>query len=59
MPTEAHTALYSLMILLVANNSYTPPEWCQSTFYLIHKKGNSTILDNYKHIALMNNLHKL
>jgi hypothetical protein len=36
-----------------------PPEWCHSTTCLLHKKVDPTILDNYRPIALMNNLLKL
>jgi hypothetical protein len=58
LPPETRSALFSLLSLL-ARNSYTPPEGCHSTTCQLHKKGYPTLLDNYRPIALMNNLLKL
>jgi hypothetical protein len=58
LPPETRSALFSLLCLL-AHKSYTPPEWCHSTTCLLHKKGDPTLLDNYRPIALMKNLLKL
>jgi hypothetical protein len=58
LPLETRSALFSLLSLL-AHKAYTPPEWCHSTTCFLHKKGDPTLLDNYRRIALMNNLHKL
>jgi hypothetical protein len=51
-------ALYSLLSILV-HKAYTPPHRCHSTTCLLHKKGDTTELDNYHPIALMNNLLKI
>jgi hypothetical protein len=58
LPPETRFALFPLFSLL-AHKSYTPPEWCHSTTCLVHKKGDPTLLDKYRPIALMNNLLKL
>jgi hypothetical protein len=58
LPPATRSALFSLPSLLV-HTSYTPPEWCHSTTCLLHKKSDPTFLDNYRPIALMNNLLKL
>jgi hypothetical protein len=58
LPPVTRSALFSLLSLL-AHKSYTPPEWCHSTTCLLHKKGDPTLLDNYRPIALMNILLKL
>jgi hypothetical protein len=52
------SALYYLLFLL-AHKAYTPPEWCRNTTCLLRKQGDPTHLDNYRPIALMNNLLKL
>jgi hypothetical protein len=52
------SALFSLLPLL-AYKSYTPREWCHSTTFLLHKKGDPILFDNYRPIAFMNNLLKL
>jgi hypothetical protein len=52
---QKHTLLFALL----AQNTYTPLEWHQSTTCLLHKKRNPTIIGNYQPIALMNNLLKL
>jgi hypothetical protein len=58
LPPATRSALFSLLSLL-AHKSYTPPEWCHSTTCMLQKKGDPTLLDNYRPIALMNNLHNL
>jgi hypothetical protein len=58
LPLETRSALFSLLSLL-DHKAFTPPEWCHSTTCLLHKRGNPTLLDNYRPIALMNNLLKL
>jgi hypothetical protein len=58
LPPATCSALFSLLFLL-AHTSYTTPEWCHSTTCLLHKKGDPTLLDNYRPIALMNHLLKL
>jgi hypothetical protein len=55
LPPATRSALFSLLSIL-AHKSYTPLEWCHSTTCLFHKKGDPTLLDNYRPIALMNNL---
>jgi hypothetical protein len=57
LPTT-RSALFFLLSLL-AHKTYTPPEWCHNTTCLLHKKCDPTLLDNYRPIALMNNLLKL
>jgi hypothetical protein len=58
LPLATRSALFSLLYLL-AHKADTPPEWCHITTCLLHKKGDLTLLDNYRPIALMNNLLKL
>jgi hypothetical protein len=58
LPPATRSALFSLLTLL-AHKAFTPLEWCHSTTCLRHKKGDPTFLDNYRPIALMNNLLKL
>jgi hypothetical protein len=58
LPLATRSALFSLLSLL-AHKAYTPPDWCHSTTCLLHKKGDPTLLDNYRPIALMNNLLNL
>jgi hypothetical protein len=58
LPPATRSALFSLLSLL-AQNSYTPHEWCHSTTCLLHKIGDPSLLDNYRPIALMNNLLKI
>jgi hypothetical protein len=58
VPLEAHTTNYHLVTLL-ATNSFTPPDWCQYTTCLLHKKGNPALIYKYRPIAFMNNLLKL
>jgi hypothetical protein len=58
LPPATRSALFPLLSLL-AHTSYTPPEWFHNTTCLLHKKGDPTLLDNYRPIALMNNLLKL
>jgi hypothetical protein len=58
LPLATRSVLFSLLSLL-AHKAYTPPDWCHSTTCLLHKKGDPTLLDNYRPIALMNNLLKL
>jgi hypothetical protein len=58
LPPATRSALFSLLSLL-AHTSYTLPEWCHSIACLQHKKGDHTLLDNYRPIALMNSLLKL
>jgi hypothetical protein len=57
LPPATRSALFSLLSLL-AHTSYTPPEWCHNTTCLLHKKGDPTLLENYRPIALMSNLLK-
>jgi hypothetical protein len=58
LPPATSSALFSLLLLLT-HKSYTSPEWCHSTTCLLHTKGDPTLLDNYRPIALTNNLLKL
>jgi hypothetical protein len=58
LPSATRSALFSLLSLL-AHTSYTPPKWCHNTACLLYKKGDHTLLDNYRPIALMNNLLRL
>jgi hypothetical protein len=58
LPLASRSALFSLLSLL-AHKAYTRPEWCHITTCLLHKKGDPTLLDSYRPIALMNNLLKL
>jgi hypothetical protein len=58
LPPATRSAVFSLLSLL-AHKFYTPPKWCHSTTCLLYKKGDPTLLDNYRPIALMNNLLKL
>jgi hypothetical protein len=58
LPPATRSVLFSLLSLL-AHKSYTPLEWCHSTTCLLHKKGDLTLLDNYRPIALINNLLRL
>jgi hypothetical protein len=58
LPNETRYALFSLLSLL-AHKTYSPPEWCHITTCLLHKKGDPTLLDIYRPIALMNNLLEL
>jgi hypothetical protein len=40
---------------LLIQNSFTPPEWCQSTTCLYSiKQETPPLIDNYRHIALVN-----
>jgi hypothetical protein len=58
LPPATRSAFFSLLSLL-AHKSYTPLEWCHITTCLLHKKCDPTLIDSYRHIALMNNLLKL
>jgi hypothetical protein len=58
LPMSTRSALFSLFSPL-AHKAYTPSDWCHITTYLLHKKGYPTLLNNYRPIALMNNLLKL
>jgi hypothetical protein len=58
LPPAAHSTLYSLFSLL-ADNSYKPHAWCHISTCLLQQKGYPSLLDNYRPIALMNNLLKL
>jgi hypothetical protein len=58
LPPATRSALLSFLSLL-AHKSYTPREWCHSTTCLLHKKDYPILLDNYRPIALMDNLLKL
>jgi hypothetical protein len=57
LPLAIRSALFSLLSLL-AHKAYTPLERCHNTTYLLHKKGDPTLLDKYRPIALMNNFLK-
>jgi hypothetical protein len=59
LPLATCSALFSLLLSLLAHKVYTPSEWCHSTTCLLHKKGDPTLLDNYRPVALMNNLLKI
>jgi hypothetical protein len=56
LPPATRSALFSLLSFL-AHKAYTPPKWCHSTTFL--KKGDPTLLDNYRPVAHMTNLLKL
>jgi hypothetical protein len=59
-PHTKYVPIYDISLFsLLAHKAYTPPEWCHSTTCLLHKKGDHTLLDNYRPIARMNNLLKL
>jgi hypothetical protein len=58
LPPATRSALFSLLSLLALTPD-TPPEWCHSTTSLLHKKDDPTLLENYRPIALMNNLLQL
>jgi DNA-binding FrmR family transcriptional regulator len=58
LPNATRSALFSLFSLL-AHKAYAPPDWCHNTTCLLHKEGDPTFLDNYRPIALMNNMFKL
>jgi hypothetical protein len=52
---------FSTLLRLYLHATPTPPtDWCHSiTCLFLHIKGNPTIIDNYRPIALMKNLLKL
>ena len=51
LPAPFHDALI-LLFQGMALEGYTPPEWTTSRTCLIYKKGDPTLLDNYRPIAL-------
>ena len=58
MPDPFHAAL-TLLFQYMALEGYTPPEWTTSRTCLIYKKGDPTLLDNYRPIALAVTIYKL
>ena len=58
MPPEFHDALF-LIFTLLARTRTTPKSWLQSKTVLIYKKGDPSVMDNYRPIALANHLYKV
>ena len=58
MPPEFHEALYNIFLLLTRTKK-TPVSWLQSRTALLYKKGDPSLLDNYRPIALTNHLYKI
>jgi hypothetical protein len=58
MPPAFHEALH-LLFQALAETGITPPAWLQSHTILLYKKGDSTLLDNYRPITLANAIYKL
>ena len=58
MPPAFHDSLF-LIFALLARTKNTPEEWLQSNTVLIYKKGDPSVVDNYRPIALTNHLYKI
>ena len=58
MPAPFHEAL-TLLFHGMALEGYTPSDWITNRTCLIFKKGDPTLLDNYRPIALAPTIHKL
>ncbi len=58
MPPAFHEALHFLFQAL-AETGITPPTWLRSHTILLYKKGDPTLLDNYRPIKLANAIYKL
>ena len=58
MPPVFHEDIH-LLFQAVAITGISPPAWLQSNTILLYKKGDPTILDNYRPITLANALYKL
>jgi hypothetical protein len=57
-PPDFHEALH-LLFQALAETGITPPTWLQSHTILLYKKGDPTLLDNYRPITLVNAIYKL
>ena len=55
LPHEFHEAIYKVFNLMT-RSKVTPTQWLQSQTVLIYKKGDPTLMDNYRPIALANHL---
>ena len=58
MPHAFHEVLH-LIFQALAETGITPPTWLQSHTILLYKKGDPTLLDNYRPITLANAIYKL
>jgi hypothetical protein len=58
MPQAFHDVLL-LLFQALAETGITPPTWLQSHTILLYKKGDPTLLDNYRPITLANAIYKL
>ena len=58
MPPAFHEALH-LLFQALAETGITPPTWLQSHTILLYKKGDPTLLENYRPITLANAIYKL
>ena len=58
MPPAFHEALH-LLFQALADTGSTPPTWLQSHTILLYKKGDPTLLENYRPITLANAIYKL
>ena len=58
MPHAFHETLH-LLFEALAETGITPPTWLQSHTILLYKKGDPTLLDNYRPITLANAIYKL
>ena len=58
MPPAFHEALH-LLFQALAETGITPPTWLQSHTILLYKKGDPTLLENYRPITLAKSIYKL
>ncbi|KAK3280534.1 hypothetical protein CYMTET_11628 [Cymbomonas tetramitiformis] len=58
MPEDFHDALHALM-LEMWNSKHVPLTWKKGTFCFHHKKGDVTLQQNYRPIALLEGVFKL
>ncbi|KAK3252367.1 hypothetical protein CYMTET_38325 [Cymbomonas tetramitiformis] len=58
MPEDFHDALHALM-LEMWNSKHVPLTWKRGTFCFHHKKGDVTLQQNYRPIALLEGVFKL
>eukprot|EP00854_Cymbomonas_tetramitiformis_P026556 gene26556-biopygen27500 len=58
MPEDFHEALHALM-LEMWNSKHVPLTWKKGTFCFHHKKGDVTLQQNYRPIALLEGVFKL
>ena len=58
MTPVVHEAL-RLLFQALAETGITPPTWLQSNTILLYKKGDPTLLDNFRPITLANAIYRL